>query len=124
MLDQRQMTDLKPLIRQTSPLPSTTFDFSTSEHGCLFGLSGSGVTGPEFSFPTEEKQQQDSVQFPDATRASGNVPYSPTGSPTSGNDGIVPSLRDIESSGSLQQLLPFIYPSYDPSASRNNSILT
>ncbi|KAL5507198.1 hypothetical protein ACEPAH_6654 [Sanghuangporus vaninii] len=113
ILGQRQVTDLKPSIRQTSPFPSASFDFALSEYGGLFGLSGSGVAGPEFSFSTEEKPR-DSISFADTTRSPVSLPYSPVESPTSGNDGIAQSLRAVQSSDSLQQLLPFILPSYDP----------
>lgn len=115
MLDQRQTADPKPLARQTSPFPSASFDFALSGYEGLFGLAGSGVAGPELPFHTDEKVQ-DSIPFPGSTRSSISVPYSPVESPTVGNDGIAPSLHAVPSSESIQQLLPFIYPSYDPSS--------
>ncbi|KAI5123999.1 hypothetical protein M0805_006409 [Coniferiporia weirii] len=111
---ERRQTEGKPSMRQTSPFPSASFNFSLPGYEGLFDLPGSSVSGPDFTYQTNEKGQ-DSVPFPGSVGSSASTPYSPVDSPGAGND--VLAAQSAETGMNIQQLLPFIYPSYDTNGS-------
>ncbi|KAH8119342.1 hypothetical protein DFH11DRAFT_1502059 [Phellopilus nigrolimitatus] len=108
-------TEPRQMVRQTSPFPTAPFNFSLSGYDGLFDLGGLNVTGSDFPYAADEKGQ-DTVPFPGSARSSISVPYSPVESPGTENDGLATAVQAVQAGSHPQQLLPYIYPPYDPNS--------